>query len=227
MENPGRKYRIAIDGHSSSGKSTIAKSLAALLGYKYIDTGAMYRAITYKLLCNNINITDIKTVKSTLKKTTIDFSGNENHVILDGINLGEDIRSLRVSEMVSEVAAIPEVREFLFDKQKELAANEGVVMDGRDIGTVIMPDADFKFFITASLKVRAERRQKELAIKSDNNIEFDQVIKNLEKRDEIDSSRLHSPLKLAENAVIIDTSDLTMEEQLKQIKEIIDNTKVE
>jgi cytidylate kinase len=218
-----KKYRIAIDGYSSSGKSTIARSLARKLAYKYIDTGAMYRAITYKILVNNINIEETDAIKDTLANTSIDFyvMEDENFIMLDGVNIENEIRSLKVSEMVSEVAALPEVREFLSEKQKELGKHEGVVMDGRDIGTIVMPDADYKFFITASLKVRAERRQKELLEKSDGFVDFDQVLKNLEKRDEIDSTRKHSPLTQTKDSFLIDTSDLTIDEQLNKIIEIL------
>lgn len=227
MKKKVRMYRIAIDGHSSSGKSTIAKSVAAVLGYKYIDTGAMYRAITYKILSGNISPDDIDGIKNLLNTTSIDFyvEDNKNFIILDGLNVENEIRNLKISEMVSEVSAIAEVRDFLVKRQKELGRGVGVVMDGRDIGTVVMPDADFKFFVTASLEIRAIRRQTELEAKSKEKVNYNQILANLKKRDEIDSSRKHSPLKIAEDAVIIDTSHLTIDEQLKKIIDIIENKK--
>jgi CMP/dCMP kinase len=227
MNKKVRTYRIAIDGHSSSGKSTIAKSVAAILGYKYIDTGAMYRAITYKMLSGKISTDDIDAIKNLLNTTSIDFyvEENKNFIVLDGLNVESEIRNLKISEMVSEVSAIAEVRDFLVKKQKELGRGFGVVMDGRDIGTVVIPDADFKFFVTASLEIRALRRQTELEEKSKEKVNYDQILANLKKRDEIDSTRKHSPLKIAEDAIIIDTSHLTIEEQLKKIIDIIENKK--
>jgi cytidylate kinase len=227
MNKKVRRYRVAIDGHSSSGKSTIARSVAAILGYKYIDTGAMYRAITFKIISCNISAGDIEGIKNLLANTSIDFyvEGNKNFILLDGMNVENEIRNLKISEMVSEISAIAEVREFLVKKQQELGKGQGVVMDGRDIGTVVMPDADFKFFVTASLNIRAERRQKELEEKSREKVDFEDILSNLKKRDEIDSSRKHSPLKIAEDAFIIDTSNLTADQQLKLIIDIIENKK--
>ncbi len=227
MNKKVRRYRIAIDGHSSSGKSTIARSVAAILDYKYIDTGAMYRAITFKIISGNIFPDDIEGIKNMLANTAIDFyvEGNKNFIVLDGLNVENEIRNLKISEMVSEVSAIAEVREFLVKKQKELGKGTGVVMDGRDIGTVVMPDADFKFFVTASLNIRAERRQMELEEKTKEKVNYDLILSNLKKRDEIDSSRQHSPLKIADDAIIIDTSHLTIDQQLKIIIEIIENKK--
>ena len=223
MNKKPYKYRISVDGHSSSGKSTIARSLANALGYKYIDTGAMYRAITYKILTLNVNINDQQEIKDMLHQTSIDFyvKETENFIILDGVNIESEIRSLKISGMVSEVSVIAEVRDFLVRIQKELGKGQGIVMDGRDIGTVVMPDADFKFFITASIEIRAKRRQKELVEKSKEKIGYDQIYENLKKRDEIDSSREHSPLMIAHDAIIIDTSDLTISEQLEKILKII------
>lgn len=217
------KYNIAIDGHSSSGKSTIAKGLAKKLRYKYIDTGAMYRAVTLKILQNDIKPANIEKIKKLLESTFIDFYvlGDDSFIMLDGINVENEIRDLIISEMVSEVSAIPEVREFLVRKQKEIAKEKGVIMDGRDIGTVIMVDADFKFFITASVKVRAQRRYEELLRNKKNDISLSKVLKNLKKRDLIDSSREHSPLKVAEDAIIIDTTNLTVDGQLDLITGII------
>jgi cytidylate kinase len=222
-----KKYSIAIDGHSSSGKSTIAKGLAKLLRYKYVDTGATYRAITLKVINSGIDFDDIKNIKKILKNTTIDFK-NENEkniLLLDGIDVEEKIRSLKISEKVSEISTIPEVRIFLVKLQRKLGKGKGVIMDGRDIGTVVMPDADFKFFITANEDVRASRRYKELAEKNSEIITYEEILQNIKKRDRIDSSRTHSPLTIAENAIIIDTSNMTIEEQLKEILNYINNNK--
>lgn len=221
--NRENKYNIAIDGHSSSGKSTIAKSLAKRLRYKYIDTGAMYRAITFKIINNDIASDEIVKIKQLLENTVIDFyvEGDESFIMLDGINVENEIRDLRISEMVSEISAIPEVRDFLVIKQKEIAKEKGVIMDGRDIGTVIMPDAEFKFFITAAVEVRAKRRYKELAKNNKNDLTLSRVLQNLKTRDLTDSSREHSPLKIAKDAIIIDTTELTIESQLDLINGII------
>ncbi len=226
MGNMTTKYSIAIDGHSSSGKSTIAKGLAKLLKYKYIDTGAMYRAITLKVMNLGVSFTDIDSISELIKNTTIDFvyQNGKNVLLLDGQNVEDDIRSLKISQSVSEISTIKEVREYLVDLQRQLGKGKGVIMDGRDIGTVVMPDADFKFFITANEKVRAERRFKELSEKNNENITFEEILQNIKKRDKIDSTRSHSPLTIAQNAIIIDTSDLTIEEQLNKILEYIENT---
>jgi cytidylate kinase len=226
MNKSNTKFNIAIDGHSSSGKSTIAKGLAKKLSYKYVDTGAMYRAVTLKILNNQLNSHDLTEIKKLLQTTAIDFyvEGDESYILLDGVNVENEIRDLRISEMVSEIAAIPEVREFLVLKQKEIATQKGVIMDGRDIGTVIMTDADFKFFITAAVKVRAKRRYEELVKNKKNDITLSRVLENLKLRDHIDSSRDHSPLKIAEDAIIIDTTDLTIEGQLDLLTGIINKT---
>jgi CMP/dCMP kinase len=223
MGEKTKNYSIAIDGYSSSGKSTIAKGLASLLKYKYIDTGAMYRAITLKVLNSGIGLDDIGSISNLMKNTSIDFvyQNGKNILLLDGQNVEEQIRSLKISECVSEISTIPEVREFLVHIQRQLGKGKGVIMDGRDIGTVVMPDADFKFFITADEKVRAERRFKELSEKNNENITYEDILQNIKKRDKIDSSRRHSPLTIAKNAIIIDTSEMTIAEQLDMILEFI------
>lgn len=223
MGEKTKNYSIAIDGYSSSGKSTIAKGLASLLKYKYIDTGAMYRALTLKVLNSGISFDDIASISNLMKNTSIDFvyQNGKNILLLDGQNVEEQIRSLKISECVSEISTIPEVREFLVHLQRQLGKGKGVIMDGRDIGTVVMPDADFKFFITANEKVRAERRFKELSEKNNENIIYEDILQNIRKRDKIDSSRRHSPLKIAENAIIIDTSEMTIAEQLDMILKFI------
>lgn len=218
-----KKLIIAIDGYSSSGKSTIAKSLAKNLQYIYVDSGAMYRAITYKLLKNNIDLKNIEKIKEILENTKIDFviQNDENKIFLDNECVEDKIRDLYVSSHVSEVSAISEVRYFLVKIQRELGEKGGIVMDGRDIGTVVYPNADLKFFIDADIEIRARRRHLELETKTGNKIDFDEVKNNLTKRDKIDSSRKHSPLKLADDAIVINTDDMTKEEQLQHILDIV------
>lgn len=220
-----KRYRIAIDGVSASGKSTIAKGLAKKLNYIYIDTGAMYRAVTLKILSSHTDIEDKAKMDKMLRNTHIHFENNEglNNIYLDGKNVEKEIRTLKVSDFVSEVAKIDEVRKFLVDIQKNYAIEDGVVMDGRDIATVVMPDADFKFFITANIEIRALRRMEELALKSESNLS-DEVLSNLKKRDHIDSTRENSPLQKSEDSIEIDTSNMTKEEQLNFILRYIENS---
>ena len=217
MTNQRKKYRIAIDGVSASGKSTLAKDIARCLKYIYIDTGAMYRAITYKFLMNNIDISNTDYIDEILQNTKLNFEivNNRNCIFLDGENLEDKIRSIGVSAYVSEISAIEKVRIFLVKLQKEYGKFPGIVMDGRDIGTEVMPDADFKFFITADVEIRAKRRYEEMIKNTNDNIDFEEVLNNLKLRDYIDSTRKHSPLKIAEDAIIINTSRLTIEDQLK------------
>ncbi len=218
-----KKLIIAIDGFSSSGKSTIAKSLAKKLKYIYVDSGAMYRAITYKLLKNNIDFKNIDKIKEILKSTTIDFiiQNGENIIFLDNECVEDKIRSLYISSHVSEVSTIPEVREFLVKIQRKLGEKGGIVMDGRDIGTVVYPNADLKFFIDADIDIRAKRRHLEMEAKTGEKINLEEVKNNLVKRDKIDSSRKHSPLKLADDAIVINTDNMTKEEQLQYIFDIV------
>ncbi len=222
-EMDNKKLIIAIDGYSSSGKSTIAKSLAKKLKYIYIDTGAMYRAITYKLLKYNIDFNDIEKIKEILKNTNIDFiiKNDNNTILLDGECIEDKIRSLYISSHVSEVAVIPEVREFLVKIQRKLGEKGGIVMDGRDIGTVVFPNADLKFFIDADVDIRAKRRHLELETKTGEKIDFEEVKNNLLKRDKIDSTRKYSPLKLADDAIVVNTGNMTKEEQLQYILDIV------
>ena len=218
-----KKLIIAIDGYSSSGKSTIAKSVAKKLHYIYVDSGSMYRAITYKLLKNNIDLKNIEKIKEILQNTTIDFiiQNDENKIYLDNECVEDKIRSLYISSHVSDVSTIPEVRNFLVKIQRELGKKGGIVMDGRDIGTVVYPNADLKFFINADIDIRAKRRHLELEEKTGDKIDFDEVKKNLSKRDKIDSTRKHSPLKLADDAIVVNTGNMTKEEQLQHILDIV------
>ncbi len=216
---------IAIDGHSSSGKSTVAKQLAAKLNIKYIDTGAMYRAVTLKLVRNNIDFNDIERIKGILSSTKIDFTNinGKNTVLLDGENVEDEIRGLEVANNVSEVSTIPFVRDFLVDMQREMGKSGGVVIDGRDIGTVVFPNAHIKFFVTADVEIRAKRRFDELKARGDD-ITYESVLSNLTKRDEIDSTRAHSPLKKAEDAILVDTGKLTRETQLEFVLEAVEQS---
>ena len=225
-----KKIIIAIDGHSSCGKSTMAKSLAQELGYVYIDSGAMYRVVTLYALRNGFiknGVPDTEKLIQELKNIKITFKWDEisgkNTTYLNGENVEEEIRRLEVSENVSPISTIAEVRHEMVNQQRENGANKGIVMDGRDIGTVVFPDAELKIFMTASPEIRAHRRYLELKEKGQE-VDFESILQNVEGRDEIDSNRKVSPLKKAEDALVLDNSYLSREEQLKwtlgKIKEI-------
>jgi len=211
---------IAIDGLSGCGKSTTAKELSKILNYTYLDSGAMYRAVTLFFIKNNINHSDPEEIQKALKNINIEFKPNKestaNETFLNGVNVEREIRNMEVSAQVSKISAIGEVRKVLVDQQRKLGAKKGVVMDGRDIGTVVFPDAELKIFMRAELKERARRRQKELLEKGEN-ITLEQISKNLEIRDGLDSSRKESPLLPAKDAIEVDTTHITFEEQVDQI----------
>ena len=222
---------IAIDGNSGCGKSSTAKVIARKLKYIYIDTGAMYRAVTLFFIKYQIDLKNASDVDSALKQIDISFEYNietgKNETFLNGKNVENKIRQMEVSNMVSPVSEISMVRRKLVEQQRRLGKEKGVVMDGRDIGTVVFPDADLKIFMTAALEVRALRRQKELMEKN-TEVELEEVIENLKSRDNIDSSRADSPLKKAQDAYEIDTSNLTFDEQVNQILDLIkDKVEVE
>jgi len=212
-----KKIIITIDGWSSCGKSTVAKQVAKLLNYVYIDSGAMYRAITLYFLRNHIDWTKTKSVTEALKEISLEFRYNENskqtEIYLNEENVEYVIRDLVIAEKVSEVAAIKEVREFAVAQQRVMGKKKGIVMDGRDIGTVVFPKAELKIFMTADNAVRVQRRFKELYEKNPN-ISIEEVKNNLEMRDYIDSHREISPLRKADDAIELDNSDLTMDQQL-------------
>jgi CMP/dCMP kinase len=212
------KIIITIDGWSSCGKSTLAKQLAKQLNYVYIDSGAMYRAITLYFLRNHIDWTDPQQVVTALKNIQLDFRFNEqrnqSEVFLNDENVEYVIRDLVIAEKVSDVAAIREVRSFAVKQQQQMGKKKGIVMDGRDIGTVVFPKAELKIFMTADNAVRVERRFKELYDKNPN-ITIEEVKNNLEMRDYIDSHREVSPLRQAEDALVLDNSNISIEEQLK------------
>jgi cytidylate kinase len=212
-----KKIIITIDGWSSCGKSTLAKQLARELGYIYVDSGAMYRAITLYFLRNNVDLADKKEVKNALKSVNLEFVHNPksqvSEMFLNEENVEYLIRDLIIAEKVSDVAAIKEVREFAVAQQQKMGAKKGIVMDGRDIGTVVFPKAEVKIFMTADNAVRVERRFRELYEKNPN-ITIEEVKNNLEMRDYIDSNREFSPLRKAEDALELDNTKLTEEQQL-------------
>lgn len=223
-----KKITIAIDGFSSTGKSTLAKQLANKLGYVYVDTGAMYRATTLYALNNGYITEDSFNVNDfvlELHNINITFQFNSElgfaEVFLNGKNVEKEIRSLYVSGFVSKIAAVPEVRYRLVKQQQEIGALKGIVMDGRDIGTVVFPNAELKLFMTASDQVRAQRRYDELIAKGDM-VTFEDVLHNVKERDYIDSHRESSPLVKACDAIEIDNSELTITEQFKKILRLID-----
>ncbi|MBL0153206.1 MAG: (d)CMP kinase [Chitinophagaceae bacterium] len=213
-----KKIIIAIDGWSSCGKSTLAKQMAKELDYIYIDSGAMYRAITLYFLRNNIDITSKKEVREALESITLEFIFNpkskNSDIYLNGEDVEYLIRDLVVAEKVSDVAAIREVRAFAVAQQQKMGKGKGIIMDGRDIGTVVFPKAELKIFMTADNAIRVERRFKELYAKNPN-ISIEEVKNNLEMRDYIDSHREVSPLKQAKDALILDNSQLTERKQLE------------
>ena len=214
-----KKIIITIDGWSACGKSTLAKQLAKELGYIYADSGAIYRAITLYFLRNHVDWTDRKEVKKALGEISVSFSYNTkaetSEIYLNDENVEYVIRDLVVAEKVSDIAAIKEVREFAVAQQQAMGKKRGIVMDGRDIGTVVFPDAELKIFMTADNAVRVERRFKELYEKNPN-ITIEEVKANLELRDYIDSHREVSPLRKAEDAIILDNTNLTEKEQLQK-----------
>ncbi|MET6991096.1 (d)CMP kinase [Sediminicola arcticus] len=218
-----QKITIAIDGFSSTGKSTLAKQLAKALGYIYVDTGAMYRAIALFAMRNRFVGVENENVAALIKllpNAKLKFVFNEQlgfaEMYLNGENIEKEIRRIEVSNQVSRVATIEEVRHKLVDMQKEMGKDKGIVMDGRDIGTVVFPDAELKIFMTASPETRAYRRYKELLDKGDK-VSYEEVLKNIQNRDYVDSHREFSPLKRAEDAIEFDNSDMGMEEQFDRI----------
>lgn len=215
-----KKITIAIDGFSSCGKSTMAKDLAKEIGYIYIDSGAMYRAVTLYCLENSLFNSDGSVNSEELEKhindISVSFCLNEAtlkpETFLNGVNVESKIRTMEVSSRVSLVAALGFVREALVKLQQEMGKSKGIVMDGRDIGTVVFPDAELKIFVTASAEIRAKRRFDELMAKGQE-VSFDEILKNVEERDRIDQTRAVSPLRKADDAIVLDNSNMTVEEQ--------------
>lgn len=215
-----RKITIAIDGYSSCGKSTLARQLARRLGYRYIDSGAMYRAITLYFMRTGVDLQQPKQVKDALPNIHLSFTLNEksgdSEILLNEEPVSHAIREMLVAEKVSEVAAIREVRQFAVAQQQAMGKGRGIVMDGRDIGTVVFPDAELKIFMTADPEIRVKRRFEEL-FQTNENISLEEVRKNLELRDYIDTNREESPLRKADDAIVLDNSGLTREEQLEKV----------
>ena len=209
---------MAIDGHSSCGKSTLAKDLAKALDYLYIDSGAMYRAVTYYFLQHAIDMEDAKAVDHALDNISINFQqqDGQHFTFLNGTNVENEIRQMQVSKKVSPVAAISAVRRNLVAQQQQMGQRKGIVMDGRDIGTVVFPQARLKLFLTANIDIRAQRRYEELLAKGVD-AELESVTANLMERDHIDSTRNDSPLRKANDAIVIDNSNLNREEQLQMV----------
>ncbi len=213
---------IAIDGYSSCGKSTLAKELARELDFVYIDSGAMYRAVTLYFIRHGIALDDTTAISAALASIHIDFvpNGTGTRIFLDGEDVSEAIREMQISNQVSEVSAIKEVRRAMVAQQQKLGKRRNIVMDGRDIGTTVFPDADLKVFMTADSKVRAERRYLELREKGEQ-VTLEEVFDNLAHRDFIDTTREESPLTRARDAVVLDNTELTREEQLLFVKDLV------
>jgi cytidylate kinase len=212
-----QKITIAVDGYSSCGKSTTAKRVAQRLGYSYIDTGAMYRSVTLYFLEHHITYSNDKEIEKALENIHIEFRRNpndgRNETFLNGLNIEDEIRKLYIANQVSEVSAIAAVRHAMVAQQRRMGKKKGVVMDGRDIGTVVFPDAELKIFMTADPIIRANRRQIELAERGDL-VDLEDIIENIKKRDLIDTTRKESPLRKADDAIEIDTSYMTLDEQV-------------
>lgn len=207
---------VAIDGYSSCGKSTLAKALAKKLGFIYIDSGAMYRAITLYFLRNNVDLENHNAIVDALQHIELNFHSKdyESHITLNGEEVSDEIRLMPVSEAVSPVSAIKEVRTEMVKQQQRMGKSKNIVMDGRDIGTAVFPDAQVKFFMTADPKIRAERRYNEMVAKGDTSITLEEVFENIAHRDFADTTRAESPLTRAEDAIILDNTEITPDEQL-------------
>lgn len=224
-----KKITIAIDGFSSTGKSTLAKELAKYLEYVYVDTGAMYRAVAlFAMQKGYIGATffDVESLINSLPYIKLEFKFNPNvgfaEMYLNDVNVEQEIRTIEVSSFVSKVAEISEVRLKLVEQQQEMGKSKGIVMDGRDIGTVVFPDADLKIFMTANSRTRAERRFNELKMKGDT-VTFDEVLKNVEERDYIDTHRADSPLVKAKDAIELDNSTISKEEQFQRVLKLVES----
>ncbi len=215
---------IAIDGPAGAGKSTLAKAVASKLNYIYVDTGALYRTVGLAVNRSGVDIKDIDALMDLLGKINVDLKhiDGTQHVFLNDEDVSDKIRTPEVSMAASDVATIPEVRKFLFDLQRSMAQKYNVIMDGRDIGTVVLPDAQIKIFLTASDEIRAKRRYDEL-IEKGQNVEFDVVLKELRERDYQDSHREVAPLKQADDATLFDTSGLSLEQSTSKLLDLIEN----
>jgi cytidylate kinase len=214
-----RKIIIAIDGYSACGKSTTAKEVAAILGYHYIDSGAMYRAVTLYFLDNHVSLTNPKEITKAMDQIHLSYhlnSHSSSDTFLNGANVEKKIRKMRISENVSQVSTIKEVRQAMVAQQRRMGKDKGIVMDGRDIGSVVFPDAELKLFLTADIQTRAYRRQQEL-LERDQLIDLDTILSNITDRDRIDSTRKESPLVKAKDAIGMDTTHITIDEQVDEV----------
>ncbi len=225
-----KKITIAIDGYSSTGKSTLAKQLAKALNYVYVDTGAMYRAVTLYAVNNQLITADFfdeNALINQLDNIVLSFRFNPQlgfaEMYLNGVNVEKEIRTMQVSQFVSQVAAVSAVRKKLVQQQQQFGKDKGVVMDGRDIGTVVFPDAELKLFMTASAEIRAQRRYLELQEKGQE-VAYEEVLKNVQQRDQIDSTRKDSPLTQADDAIVIDNSTLNTQQQFDKTLQLAENT---
>lgn len=214
---------ISLDGPSGAGKSTVAKLVAKKLGYKYLDTGAMYRAVTLFFLNKNVNIQNDNEIISAISDLKISFDNN-NKIYLNDVDVSEEIRSIKVVNMVSKVSSISAVRKSMVSLQRTIAENDNYVVDGRDIGSVVFPLAKYKFYIDASVEIRAKRRYEE-EIQKGKDITFEEVIDSIKKRDEFDSNREDSPLVVPKDAIIIDTTNMTIDEVVQKITDVVFNKK--
>lgn len=225
-----KRIIVAIDGYSACGKSSTAKLLASKLGYAYIDTGAMYRATTLYFHENYVNLTNPKAIAQALENIHITFVYNPklefSETYLNGLNVEEEIRKMYISEKVSEVSAIKEVRQSMVAQQQKMGKKKGLVMDGRDIGTAVFPEAELKIFMCADIQVRAFRRQQEL-LQRKQIVDLDDIIENIEKRDMLDTSREEGPLRKAEDAFIVDTTFMTIDEQVDYIVNLATSKMIE
>lgn len=213
---------VAIDGPAGAGKSTIARAAAAQLGFVYVDTGALYRTIGLAVCRRGIDGTDVSGILATLPEIQVGltYQDGAQHVLLDGEDVSDAIRTPQISTYASQVSSVPEVRAYLLDLQRDLARRQSVIMDGRDIGTVILPDAKVKIFLTASPEKRAARRCAELREKGQD-VTVEGILADMERRDALDASRAVAPLKQAEDAVLVDTSDLTLEQSIDAVLTVI------
>ena len=224
-----KNLTIAIDGHASTGKSSIAKALATKYGYLYINSGSMYRAVTLFAIENNLltmTKSNISLFIKKLREISINFKFNDHNLIseiyLNSRNIENEIGSMKVSKLVSEVAAIPEIRKEMVKLQRTIDRDKGVVMDGRDIGSVVFPDADLKLFLTASASVRAKRRFEEM-IKKGFTVSYDDILYNINNRDMLDSTRSDSPLIIEKDAIVIDNSNMSIDDQINKISQLIED----
>ena len=224
-----KNLTIAIDGHASTGKSSIAKALATKYGYLYINSGSMYRAVTLFAIENNLltmTKSNISLFIKKLREISINFKFNDHNLIseiyLNSRNIENEIGSMKVSKLVSEVAAIPEIRKEMVKLQRTIDRDKGVVMDGRDIGSVVFPDADLKLFLTASSSVRAKRRFEEM-IKKGLTVSYDDIVYNINNRDMLDSTRSDSPLIIEKDAIVIDNSNMSIDDQIDKISQLIED----